>query len=100
RYSHLELFAQALNLIKINYFKPIEFKTLVSGAIIGMLRELDPHSQFLLPEDLQELKDETTGHFYGLGIEIEKKDQFLIILSVLKNSPAEKVGFLPGDKIF
>ena len=100
RYSHLELFAQALNLIKTNYFKPIEFKTLVSGAITGMLRELDPHSQFLLPEDLQDLKESATGQFYGLGIEVEKKDQFLIVLSVLNNSPAEKAGFKPGDKIF
>ena len=65
-----------------------------------MLRELDPHSQFLHPEDLQDLKESATGQFYGLGIEVEKKDQFLIVLSVLNNSPAKKAGFRPGDKIF
>ena len=100
RYSHLELFAKALNVIKINYFEPIEFKTLISGAISGMIKELDPHSQFLSPEDLQELKESATGQFYGVGIEVEKKDHFLIVLSVLKNSPAEKAGFFSGDKIF
>ena len=100
RYSHLEIFSKALNIIKINYFKPIEFKKLISGAIKGMLRELDPYSQFLHPEDLQELKEEATGRLYGLGIQVEKKDHFLIVLSVLKKSPAEKAGFLPGDKIF
>ena len=99
RYPHLELFAKALNIIKINYFKSIEFKTLISGAITGMIKELDPHSQFLLPEDLQKLKESATGQFYGLGIEVEKKDQFLIVLSILKDSPAEKAGFLSGDKI-
>ncbi|MCZ0932604.1 MAG: hypothetical protein OXJ52_05575, partial [Oligoflexia bacterium] len=83
RFSHLEVFSQALNLIKVNYFKPIKFKKLISGAIKGMLEELDPHSQLLRPEDLQDLKEATTGHFYGLGIEVEKKDHFLIVLSVL-----------------
>ena len=100
RFSHLEIFSQALNLIKVNYFKPIEFKELISGAIKGMLKELDPHSQFLQPEDLQNLKESATGQFYGLGIEVEKKDQFLIVLSVLSHSPAERAGFQPGDKIF
>ena len=100
RFSHLEIFAQALNLIKVNYSKPTDFKRLISGAIKGMVKELDPHSQFLHPEDLQDLKESATGQFYGLGIEVEKKDQFLIVLSVLNNSPAEKSGFKPGDKIF
>ena len=100
RFSHLEIFAKALNLIKANYFQPIEFKNLISGAIKGMLRELDPHSQLLDPTDLQDLKESATGQFYGLGIEVEKKDQFLIVLSVLNNSPAKNSGFKPGDKIF
>ncbi|MCY4321674.1 MAG: S41 family peptidase [Bdellovibrionaceae bacterium] len=99
RYSHVEIFAQALTTIKVNYFKNIEFKNLISGAIKGMLNTLDPHSQFLLPEDLQNLKEEATGQFYGLGIEVEKKDHFLIVLSVLNNSPAKKAGFKTGDKI-
>lgn len=100
RYSHLELFAQALNLIKINYFKPVKLETLVYGAIKGLLREIDPHSHFLTPEDLEKLKEETSGQFYGLGIEVEKKIDFLIVVSVLKDSPAEKAGFQQGDKIF
>ncbi len=99
RYSHLELFAQTLNLIKVNYFKPIQINTLVYGAIKGLLREVDPHSLFLFPKDFEKLRKETTGQFYGLGIEVEKKDDFLIIISVLANSPAKKAGLQQGDKI-
>ena len=99
RYSHLELFAQTLNLIKINYFQPVKIETLVYGAIKGLLREIDPHSHFLLPEDLEQLKMETSGQFYGLGIEVEKKDDFLMVISVIQNSPAQKAGFQQGDKI-
>ena len=99
RYSHLELFAQSLNLIKINYFKPGKMETLVYGAIKGLLKEIDPHSHFLLPEDLEKLKEEAKGQFYGLGIEAEKKGDFLVILSIVHNSPAQKAGLQPGDKI-
>ena len=99
RYSHLELFAQTLNLIKVNYFQPIKIETLVYGAIKGLLREVDPHSHFLLPEDLKKLKEETKGQFYGLGIEVEKKEDFLIVISIIQNSPAQKAGFQQGDKI-
>ena len=100
RYSHLELFAQTLNLIKINYFKPVKIESLIYGAIKGLLREIDPHSHFLLPEDFETLQEETKGQFYGSGIEVEKKEGFLLIISVLKNSPAEKAGLQPGDKVF
>ena len=99
RYSHLELFAQTLNLIKTNYFKPVKMETLIYGAIKGLLKEIDPHSHFLLPEDLKKLKEEAQGQFYGLGIEAEKKGDFLVILSLVPNSPAHKAGLQPGDKI-
>lgn len=99
RYSHLELFAQALNIIKHNYFKPVETKTLIYGAVKGLLREIDPHSHFLLPEDLEGLKEVTKGQFYGLGIEVEKQEDFLTVVAVLQDSPAGKAGLQKGDKV-
>lgn len=99
RFSHLELFAQTLNLIKIHYFKPIKTETLVYGAIKGLLREIDPHSHFLLPKDFEQLEEETSGQFYGLGIEVEKKEDFMTVISVIKNTPAQKAGLQQGDKI-
>ena len=99
RYSHLELFAQTLNLIKIHYFQPVKIQTLVYGAIKGLLREIDSHSHLLIPEELEKLKEETSGRFYGLGIEVEKKENFLIVISVIRNSPAQKAGLQQGDKI-
>ena len=99
RYSHLELFAQTLNIIKQNYFKSVEIKTLIYGAIKGLLREIDPYSQFLLPKDLEGLKEITQGQFYGLGIEVEKKEDFLTVIAVLQDSPAGEAGLQKGDKI-
>ena len=98
-YSHMELFAQTFNIIKNNYFKPVKVERLIYGAIRGLLREVDPHSHFLFPEDFENLKKEKEGQFYGLGVEVYKKEDSLVVVSVVKNSPAEKAGFKQGDQI-
>ena len=100
RYSHLEIFARALGLIKKHYFRPVEMKTLVYGAVKGLLRDIDPHSRFLPPEELKKVKEEIIGKFYGVGIEVERLNGALTVVFVVKNSPAEKAGFKQGDQIF
>ena len=99
RYSHLELFAQALHKIKTQHVKPETWETMIFSAIKGILLELDPYSQILSPKDFDLLKQESSGEHYGIGLEVERSDPFLLILAVLKNSPAHKVGLLPGDQI-
>ena len=99
RYGELELFARVLNLIEQNYFKPLGVKTLVHGAIRGLLREIDPHSYFLTPENLALVTETTKGSRYGIGVEIEKVEGSLMILSVISNSPAEKAGLKRGDRL-
>ena len=99
RYGDLELFARVLNLIEQNYFKPLGVKTLVHGAIRGLLREIDPHSYFLTPENRDFITETTKGSRYGMGVEIEKREGFLMILSVLENSPAAKAGLKREDRL-
>ena len=99
RYGDLELFARVLNLIEKNYFKPLSTKTLVHGAIRGLLREIDPHSYFLTPKNFNLFTEQTSGNRYGLGLEIERSKGSLIILSVIPNSPAEKAGLRKGDQL-
>ena len=99
QYKELELFAHVLNVIQSQYFKPLKMKKLVHGAIQGLLRELDPHSQFFTSEKLKSFQDKGEGRFYGVGIELERKKGFLVIISVLPHSPGEKAGFKEGDRI-
>jgi carboxyl-terminal processing protease len=69
-------------------------------AIDGMLLELgDPHSTFMTPDDYERLRLQTQGEYGGLGIEIDIRDGWLTVLSPLPNSPAERVGLQPGDRI-
>jgi carboxyl-terminal processing protease len=88
-----------LNIVQDNYVEKVEAKKMIYGAINGMLRELDPHSSFLKPEDYKELQIETKGKFGGLGIEITLRDSILTVVSPLEGTPADKAGILANDQI-
>ncbi|NTV42519.1 MAG: S41 family peptidase [Syntrophobacteraceae bacterium] len=98
-YQYLRLFSDVLNIVQDNYVEKVEAKKMIYGAINGMLRELDPHSSFLKPEDYKELQIETKGKFGGLGIEITLRDGVLTVVSPLEGTPADKAGVLANDQI-
>ena len=98
-YSQIELFSYALTTIQSEYVDEQKPKDLIYGSLKGMLSSLDPHSQFLTPEDYNELKTETQGKFGGLGIEISIRDSLLTVVTPLEDTPAWKVGIKAGDRI-
>lgn len=98
-YQQLRLFSDVLNIVEDNYVEKVEAKKMIHGAINGMLRELDPHSSFLKPEDYKELQIETKGKFGGLGIEITLRDGVLTVVSPLEGTPADKAGIHSNDQI-
>lgn len=98
-YQYLKLFSDVMSIVQENYVDKVEQKKLMYGAINGMLRELDPHSSFLKPEDYKELQIETKGKFGGLGIEITLRDNILTVVSPLEDTPADKVGIQANDQI-
>lgn len=80
--------------------KPVPEKKLFYGAIAGMVASLgDPYSIFMEPEDSQEFQRELKGSFEGIGAEIAVKNNQLMIVSPLAESPAERAGLKAGDKI-
>ena len=98
-YQYLRLFSDVLNIVQDNYVEKVDLKKLMYGAVGGMLRELDPHSSFLKPEEYKELQVETKGKFGGLGIEITTRDGILTVVSPLEGTPADKAGIQAGDQI-
>ena len=98
-YKQLELFADAITIIDTNYVDEVNPKDLIYGALKGMLRSLDLHSDFLTPERFEEIKIDTGGEFGGLGIEITIQDNLLTIVTPLEDTPAHKAGLKPNDKI-
>lgn len=99
RYDDLQLFAKVLNLVQQYYIEEVDTKKLIYGGIKGMLRELDPHTNFLPPEIFKEFESETSGEFGGLGIEITVQQGILTVISPIEDTPAWKAGIKAGDKI-
>jgi carboxyl-terminal processing protease len=99
RYQKLQLFAKVLNYVQQYYVEEVDAKKLIYGGIKGMLKELDPHTNFLPPEIYKEFESETSGEFGGLGIEITLKDGVLTVISPIEDTPAWKAGLQSGDKI-
>ncbi len=102
--SHLPLqelrnFTEIFDRIRNSYVEPVDDKTLLQYAIDGMLSNLDPHSDYLLPEDFSELQEHTTGKFGGLGIEVGIEEGLIKVVSPIDDTPAEKAGIKAGDFI-
>ena len=98
-YSQVELFSYALTTIESEYVDEKTPQDLIYGSLKGMLGSLDPHSQFLTPEDYSDLKSETQGKFGGLGIEISIRDGLLTVITPIEDTPAWKAGLKAGDRI-
>ncbi|MFN0061945.1 MAG: S41 family peptidase [Myxococcaceae bacterium] len=98
-YPQLELFARVLSYVQNNYVQSVEDRQLVYGAIKGMVQTLDPHTVFMTPEEFREMKEDTTGEFTGLGMELGMKEGVLTIISPMDDTPAARAGVKPGDHL-
>ncbi len=98
-YKQLEIFANILSILQENYVEEIDTQKAVDGAIQGLLLSLDPHSSYLKPEEFQDLQEETSGSFSGVGIEITIKDGILTVVSPIEGTPADKAGIKANDLI-
>jgi carboxyl-terminal processing protease len=98
-YRQIRLLVDILQLVREQYVEEVDQKTLIYGAAAGMARTLDPFSQFMEPEDHKEMKTETQGQFGGLGIRLGLRDGWLTVITPMPETPAYRLGILPGDKI-
>ncbi|MGI8383733.1 S41 family peptidase [Robertmurraya sp. P23] len=98
--KEFEKLYNAFDTIQDNYFKEVDEKKLVNGAIDGMLQSLDdPYSDYMNEEEASSFHESISSSFEGIGAEIQEKDGYIIIVSPLKGSPAEKAGLKPNDKV-
>ncbi|HHT9118263.1 MAG TPA: S41 family peptidase [Candidatus Hypogeohydataceae bacterium YC38] len=98
-YRNYEELVKIVKLIQEKYIEEVGLSELLTGAYRGMLEGLDPYSQFIDPEELEELRVETEGKFGGLGIEVVVRDGILTVITPIIDSPAFRAGVMVGDKI-
>src|SRR6201997_5595659 len=100
-YSQIAIFAKALELIRQDYVdeNKTSYHDRVNAAMKGMLSSLDPHSQFMDPDDFRDMQDDTRSRFNGLGIEVSMKNGLPTVVTAMEDTPAAKAGILSGDQI-
>ncbi len=97
--AEIQAFTRAFETIRQAYVEPVTDKQLMQSAIRGMLSGLDPHSEFLDKSELQDLSEDTSGTYSGLGIEVAQANHQLVIVTPIDGGPAKRAGIVAGDVI-
>ncbi len=98
-YNIIDQFAEVLSVIEEGYVEPPARDKLGEAAITGMVGALDPHSVYMPAEQYEDFRQETSGRFAGIGVEVDLRNGQVVIVSPIPGSPAEVAGFQSGDRI-
>lgn len=88
-----------LSEIEENYVDTLNREAMTDAAIAGALAELDPHSLYMPPVQLEQAEEELSGNFEGIGIQFNVPNDTAIVLEVIPGGPSEKAGLLTGDRL-
>jgi len=96
----LKTFSDVYRVVQENYAEPVSpDKSIYNGAIPGMLRVLDPHSNFFDPKAYAALREEQRGKYYGVGMQVGPRNNKVIVIAPFAGAPAYRAGIRPGDVI-
>jgi carboxyl-terminal processing protease len=90
-----------MRLVNENYVdeKAVAYDQLARAALHGMVESLDPHSEFLEKETNQEFEEDLSGEFGGIGIQVETRQNRVVVIAPLAGTPGERAGIQRGDEI-
>jgi carboxyl-terminal processing protease len=93
-------FSKVLDVVQSNYAEPVDVdKVVYQGAIPGMLRMLDPHSNFFDSRQFALLREDQRGKYYGVGMVVAPRENHTVVMSPYVGAPAYNAGLRPGDLI-
>ncbi len=99
--DNLKAFTSVYALVEQNYAEPITSDkadtAVYDGAIPGMLRVLDPHSNFYDPKSYARMQEDQRGHYYGVGMVIQQQGNKVYVITPYENTPSFRAGIRPGD---
>jgi carboxyl-terminal processing protease len=95
----LELFGDVMTIVQQQYVVKVDQKKLIEAALDGMLTSLDPHSNYLNPEEFKDLRETSAGSYGGLGLEVTSEDGAIKVITPMDDTPAGRAGVQSGDYI-
>lgn len=99
RWQDARLLAEVLEHVREEYVDDISDEELINAAIKGLMADLDPHSAFLAPEQLKDMRISTTGQYSGVGIEVAADNGMVRVVEPMEGGPAARAGVLAGDQV-
>ena len=96
---NMEIAVNMMRELSLNYVDPVDPDRLMEGAAAGMVSDLDPYTEYIPEEGMQDFELLTTGKYGGIGALIRQKDDYVRIAQPYQGSPADKAGLKIGDKI-
>ncbi len=98
--NSMKEFTRVYDTVEQNFADPVNAdKAIYNGAIPGMLRTLDPHSNFFDPKALAQMREDQQGRYYGIGMSVSARNGKVFVVAPFVGSPAYKAGLKPGDVI-
>jgi carboxyl-terminal processing protease len=90
-----------MKLVSENYVddKAVTYDQLARSALHGMIETLDPHSEFLEKKENDEFEEDLTGEFGGVGVQVETRNNRIVVIAPLAGTPSERAGIQRGDEI-
>ena len=98
-YREFDQFLDVFSRVKAEYVDKVDDKTLIKGAIQGMLQSLDPHSSYVDALDFDNLRIQTEGNYGGLGLTVSMEDGAVKVIAPQEDTPADRAGIKAGDYI-
>jgi carboxyl-terminal processing protease len=98
-YRELDAFMGVFERVRGDYVDKVDDKTLIKGAIDGMLASLDPHSAYLDASDFEQMRTQTDGNYGGLGLTVTLEDSAVKVVTPTEDTPAWRAGLKAGDFI-
>lgn len=98
-YEQLSKFKDVLSLTEKYYVEDVDTKNLTEHAITGLLQELDPHSVYIKPQQMQRVTEDFQGRFEGIGVEFSIVDDTITVVQPIGGGPSASLGIMSNDKI-
>jgi carboxyl-terminal processing protease len=92
-------YQKAMEIVRQNYVVELDHETLTKSAIQGMLKSLDPHSDYMDRKAFQEFTEKQHSQYFGIGSQIGTRHRVTFVLEPFKDSPASRAGLRYGDQI-
>ncbi len=92
---------EVLHLVNENYVdaRQVDYSQLTKSALEGVLGSLDPHSEFMEARVYKELEEEMNSEFGGIGVQLEQRDNRIVVIAPIADTPSDRAGIRRGDEL-